>query len=88
MTDWTQAHCRDMDVDAFFVPVDDHDAVARAKAVCVGCPVSEECLELVMWDRLAPGVFGGTTFWERRALRRRLEGYDREPRPSLVLDTA
>jgi WhiB family redox-sensing transcriptional regulator len=44
--------------------------VAEAKAVCAGCPVREDCLELALTLGLDYGVFGGFTASERRALRR------------------
>lgn len=43
---------------------------ADAKAVCAGCPVRAECLEWAMTQEPGmPGVWGGTTKRERRAMR-------------------
>jgi WhiB family redox-sensing transcriptional regulator len=40
-----------------------------AKAVCLGCPVRQECLECALTYR-EEGVWGGTTEIERKALRK------------------
>jgi WhiB family redox-sensing transcriptional regulator len=65
------AACRAVDTTAFF-PTSDADAGA-AKAVCMACPVRDECLEHALEMRPAPeGVWGGLTAIERhRVLRRR-----------------
>jgi WhiB family transcriptional regulator, redox-sensing transcriptional regulator len=44
--------------------------VARAKAVCGGCPVRGECLEFALETGQDFGVWGGTTADERRRMRR------------------
>ena len=40
--------------------------VAAAKAICAGCPVKAECLEVALWEPLTYGIWGGLTFDERR----------------------
>lgn len=42
----------------------------EARPVCAGCPVRQPCLEAGLADPRAQGVWGGTTFTERRRLRR------------------
>lgn len=65
------AACRGLDPDLFHPVKTEHGmtAIARAKAVCVGCPVRAECLgyALVNCERL--GVWGGMSERERRTLR-------------------
>ncbi len=43
--------------------------VARAKAVCAGCPVRAECLEFALANDERWGVWGGTSERQRRAMR-------------------
>jgi WhiB family transcriptional regulator, redox-sensing transcriptional regulator len=66
--------CRDSDPELFF-PVTETGAaarqLARAKAVCAGCPVRDQCLQFALDSGQAFGVWGGTTGEERRLLRRR-----------------
>jgi WhiB family transcriptional regulator, redox-sensing transcriptional regulator len=46
---------------------DEHaETVRAAKAVCSGCPVAGECLEVGLFEPW--GVWGGLTTEERRAL--------------------
>ena len=44
---------------------------AKAKAVCLRCPVREECLEYALRIREPHGVWGGLNEMERRAVLRR-----------------
>lgn len=46
------------------------DDVDRAKAVCAGCPVRDECLEFAMATNQDHGVWGGLSEQDRRRLRR------------------
>lgn len=68
-----RAACRDSDPDLFFpvgttgVAVEEIEA---AKAVCMGCPVREECLQYALEANQDTGVWGGTSEEERRKLRR------------------
>lgn len=43
---------------------------ARAKAICAGCPVRRDCLDWALGVGEAEGIWGGTTPYERRLLRR------------------
>ncbi len=72
--DWIErARCRDEDPDLFF-PIGSTgpalSQLARAKAVCLGCPVRVECLEWALETGQDAGVWGGLSEDERRALRR------------------
>ncbi len=49
----------------------DEEKVARARAICEGCPVRQECLLTALADRKLYGVWGGTTEAERRRFHRR-----------------
>ena len=87
LTGWAASGaCRHSDPELFF-PVTTTGAaasqVARAKAVCRGCPVRDECLEFALDSGQAFGVWGGTTGEERRLLRRR-RGYRRGGAEALI----
>lgn len=67
-----EAACRGTDPDMFFVErwgsvVD----ASRAKAVCNGCAVREECLAYALALPEIHGIWGGLSPVERRAERRR-----------------
>lgn len=64
----------------FFPRGEDESMVDEAKAICVRCPVAEECLQYALATNQTEGVWGGLTGAERRRLRRRLR--DRERRVS------
>jgi WhiB family redox-sensing transcriptional regulator len=49
---------------------DDRAAAQRAKAVCRACPVRSECLSFALSTGPHDGIWGGTTPYERRRLRR------------------
>ncbi len=44
--------------------------LAKARALCAGCPVRQECLEVALSDPDLMGLWGGTTEAERRGMRR------------------
>ncbi|MDX2649328.1 WhiB family transcriptional regulator [Streptomyces sp. NBC_00510] len=71
---WRSAACADEDPELFF-PVSSSGPgagqEARAKAVCERCPVVGDCLEWALSTGQSPGIWGGTSEEERRALRRR-----------------
>lgn len=66
------AACLDMDPAIFFPERGDREAVVLAKSVCARCPVSDPCRELGMAQSAFEnfGIYGGTTFTERRNLKR------------------
>lgn len=51
---------------------EDRAAAQRAKAVCRACPVQAECLAFAMSTGPHDGIWGATTPYERRRLRRAL----------------
>ena len=67
----SRANCTGVDPDLFFPGRNDTEAIANAKAVCAGCPVSEECLEYAIDRNHHMGVWGGSSENERKAIRRR-----------------
>lgn len=76
-----RAVCRAEDPELFF-PVGRTgpavEQVARAKAVCVRCPVVAECLSFAL-VAIPEGVAGGLTAEERQGLRARRPGGSRVP---------
>jgi len=64
-----QANCAGIEPDLFF-PALGGDPV-RAKAVCAGCVVRQQCLEDALAREEGTGVWGGLTVVERRRLVRR-----------------
>lgn len=65
------AACRDEDSELFFPVGTTGPAlvqVAEAKAVCVRCPVTAECLAWAL-KQATDGIWGGLTVDERRALK-------------------
>jgi WhiB family redox-sensing transcriptional regulator len=72
---WQQAACRDTDPDLFaYDPKTDPPATAEAaKAICVGCPVSGDCLGFALGTMRASqdltGIYGGLTPAERATRR-------------------
>jgi WhiB family redox-sensing transcriptional regulator len=75
--DWQRrAACRDMDLEIFFHPDGERDPsraqrVARAKAICAGCPVITACRSWAHQVEEPYGIWGGEGEDERRALLRR-----------------
>jgi WhiB family transcriptional regulator, redox-sensing transcriptional regulator len=72
---WQQAACRDADPELFaYDPTTDPPATAEAaKAICVGCPVTGDCLGFAFQTMRArqdlTGIYGGLTPAERAARR-------------------
>ena len=73
------AACRGEDPDLFFAPEAEPDdvrqaRVAKAKAICAGCPARAACLDWALNTRQAFGLWGGTDEAERRAMLRAQTG--------------
>lgn len=67
--DWTKANCRGLDPDLMFPARGSGPAdVAAAKQVCAGCEIQPECLERALAANERRGVWGGSTYSERRAI--------------------
>ncbi|MGE2723554.1 WhiB family transcriptional regulator [Mycolicibacterium pulveris] len=63
-----RAACIGVDPDLFFPDPGDSILAQRAKAVCDGCPVSDECLAFALARHEMFGVWGGKTRRERLAI--------------------
>jgi WhiB family redox-sensing transcriptional regulator len=69
-----RAACRDADPELFFPVGESGPAlrqIAAAKAVCLRCLVTDECLAWALDARHEEGVWGGLDAGQRRVLRRR-----------------
>ena len=68
------AACRSADPDLFF-PISSRDPaerqIARAKMICAGCKVRQECLDFAVTYGQMYGIWGGTTAEDRQRDRRR-----------------
>jgi len=66
--------CLSADPDLFF-PISAkgpaEKQIARAKTICAGCRVRQECLEFAITHDLTYGIWGGTTLEDRQRARRR-----------------
>jgi WhiB family transcriptional regulator, redox-sensing transcriptional regulator len=62
-----EASCRGLDPELFYA--EGGASIAKAKSVCVTCPLRMKCLEWAI-SREEFGVWGGTTARERAAIRR------------------
>jgi WhiB family transcriptional regulator, redox-sensing transcriptional regulator len=66
--------CRSADPDLFF-PISSRGPaekqIARAKMICAGCRVRQECLEFALAYDQTYGIWGGTTAEDRQRDRRR-----------------
>jgi WhiB family transcriptional regulator, redox-sensing transcriptional regulator len=62
------AACRGLDPDLFYP--DRGGSTEAAKAVCVSCPVSTQCLDFALSNSERFGIWGGKSERERRRLRR------------------
>jgi WhiB family transcriptional regulator, redox-sensing transcriptional regulator len=70
------AACRGMDAPLFFGPDDEtrperEIREAKAKAVCLRCPVREQCLDFALGNSVRYGIWGGLNQEERSRERRR-----------------
>lgn len=68
-----QGLCRDTDPEVFFHPDRERGPARdardrRAKEICAGCPVREQCLEHALRVPEPYGVWGGLTAEERQEL--------------------
>jgi WhiB family transcriptional regulator, redox-sensing transcriptional regulator len=71
--DWRAAGaCMHADPDLFF-PISAtgraFEQVAKAKAICAGCRVRQECLDFARKHDVMHGIWGGTTPEDRRQAR-------------------
>lgn len=77
--EWQQkGACVDVDTELFYLPYNARGEAKRlqeaeAKAVCVTCPVREQCLEFALATEEQFGVWGGMTEDERAALLKKIK---------------
>lgn len=62
------AKCKGLDINMFY-PERGQNA-REAIAVCAGCIVIKECLQYALDNNIKVGVFGGTTEFHRRKIKR------------------
>lgn len=62
-----QAACIDQPLNLFFPAPGEHDKVKKAKAICNGCAVIEQCAAYALSfpDRALAGIWGGMTERDR-----------------------
>lgn len=66
-----QGACWQSHADDFFVERGDSGrGSVRAKAVCARCPVTKECLDYALENRMDFGIWGGLTYKQRQDVRR------------------
>ncbi|MBT8211883.1 MAG: WhiB family transcriptional regulator [Acidimicrobiia bacterium] len=65
------ASCLGAEADLFFPISEESSEATRAKAICEGCPVRDECLQYAFSTKQTEGVWGGMTGSERRRYLRR-----------------
>ena len=76
--DWmARGKCWDMDPAIFFPS--DGMGVEAAQRICAECPVKATCLEYALTNRLAHGVWGGTSERERQRILRQRRMSQRQP---------
>jgi WhiB family redox-sensing transcriptional regulator len=69
-----KASCRGPESVLFFPPSfperrdEREDREAKAKRICIACPVQRDCLEFALRVREPHGIWGGLTEAERRRL--------------------
>lgn len=64
--------CKDMDSEIFFPEnYTDLEAVAKAKEICDGCWLKDKCLSFALETKEREGIWGGTTPYERKKIRRK-----------------
>jgi WhiB family redox-sensing transcriptional regulator len=64
------AACRDKDPSWFFFDGGNQQAhSARARAVCVSCPVVDVCREYAIANNIEHGIWGGTSSRDRKRIR-------------------
>ncbi len=72
VTPWREAAaCIDVTYQVSFFPSkEDLLGIAKAKAICATCPVSDQCLSWAIESNQTEGIWGGHTQNERRTIRR------------------
>lgn len=61
------ANCKGRDLELFFPHHDNQTAYARAREICLACPVRQTCLDYAIDTDTWDGMFGAMSPRERRA---------------------
>jgi WhiB family redox-sensing transcriptional regulator len=74
--DTTNANCLDIADPEIFFPNEEqedqkHPTVRQARALCLNCPIINECRAVAMKDMEIEGIWGGLTLRERKKLKRK-----------------
>lgn len=72
--DWSQALCAQTDPDAFHP--EKGQSARPAKGVCAACDIREGCLSYALANDERFGIWGGTSYRERRKITRKLESFE------------
>jgi WhiB family redox-sensing transcriptional regulator len=67
-----QGKCRKHLPETFFPT--DGGGVSKAKRICNGCPVKEQCLEYAVYNHIHHGIWGGVSERERRRIAAKRRG--------------
>lgn len=68
-TTWRlEGTCRDIDPELWFPERSNSPEAKAAKATCKQCPVVDQCLKEAVEQGIEFGVWGGTTYADRRRL--------------------
>lgn len=68
--DWTRSAACAQAPEVSFFP-ERGASTAEAKQVCAVCVVRQQCLDYALEEHISHGVWGGLSFRQRKALRRR-----------------
>jgi len=66
---YDEAVCRGANPRLFYVDTGDLTAARNARAMCAVCPVQPQCLEYALVNDEQHGIWGGTTWRERKVMR-------------------
>lgn len=75
--DWQSlSACKNMDTSIFFYEDNERgevkeERIAKAKGICNGCSVRQQCLEFALQIKENYGIWGGLTPEERQTIKRR-----------------
>lgn len=74
----TRAECLNHDPSTFFP--ERGGSTAEARSICAGCPVSTQCLDYALHNRLLIGIWAGTSGRERRRTHSQMASEERRAR--------
>ena len=75
MMEWLdKAACRGANPEMFFALKGNYPDLEGALGYCERCTVKEKCLATALLNPMIEGIWGGTTWDERKLFRRRRQG--------------